>query len=127
MLNKTILIGRLTRDPELRYTQGGIAVTNFTLAVDRGFKGQDGEKQTDFIPIVVWRTQAENCAKYLGKGRLVAVSGRIETGSYEKDGQKVYTTNVIADEVKFLEWGEKGQASTEGDYTVIDDQGELPF
>lgn len=112
MLNKVVLIGRLTKDPDLRYTQSGIAVARFTLAVDRGFKNQDGEKQADFIPITVWRGVAESCAKYLAKGRLVAVSGRIQTGSYNKDGQRVYTTDVVADEVTFLEWGEKQERTT---------------
>lgn len=124
MLNKVVLIGRITKDPELRYTQSNIATTRFTLAVDRGFTGQDGQKQADFIPIVTWRKQAENCAKYLAKGRLVAVSGRIQTGSYEKDGRKVYTTDVNADEVKFLEWGDKKEAPG---FTPTDDDTELPF
>lgn len=128
MLNKVVLIGRLCADPELRYTQSGIPVTSFRLAVDRGFRGQDGGKQTDFIPIVTWRNQAENCAKYLAKGRLVAVAGRIQTGSYEKDGQRVYTTDVVADEVTFLEWGEKQeQTNVEGFENVDVDDSELPF
>lgn len=132
MLNKIVLIGRLTKDPDLKYTQSGIAVARFTLAVDRGFKGQDGEKQTDFIPITVWRGAAENCAKYLAKGRLVAVAGRIQTGSYDKDGQRHYTTDVVADEVKFLEWGDKGQAQqgqseTPGFTPMQGSNDELPF
>lgn len=115
MLNKVVLIGRLTKDPDLMHTQSGIAVARFTLAVDRGFRGQDGGKQTDFIPIVTWRNQAENCAKYLAKGRLVAVAGRIQTGSYDaQDGTKRYATDVVADEVKFLEWANKGQAQQDG-------------
>ncbi len=108
MLNKVVLIGRLTRDPELRYTPGGVAVTRFTLAVDRPFTNQQGEREADFIPIVVWRAQAETSAKYLNKGRLVAVAGRIQTGSYETpDGQRRYTTDVVADEVRFLDWGDR--------------------
>ena len=126
MLNKVVLIGRLTKDPELRHTQSGIATTRFTLAVDRGFTGQDGQKQADFIPIVTWRKQAENCAKYLAKGRLVAVAGRIQTGSYEKDGRRIYTTDINADEVKFLEWGDK-QADDVPGFTPTDDDTELPF
>lgn len=129
MLNKVVLIGRLTKDPDLRYTQSGIAVARFTLAVDRGFKNQDGEKQADFIPITVWRTQAENCAKYLQKGRLVAVAGRIQTGSYEKDGQRHYTTEVVADEVSFLEWGNK-QVQEQGDipgFEPYESNEPLPF
>ena len=129
MLNRVVLIGRLTKEPDLRYTTSGIAVARFTLAVDRGFKNQDGEKQADFIPITVWRGQAENCAKYLAKGRLVAVSGRIQTGSYDKDGQRHYTTEVVADEVRFLEWGnkqEQGQDDIPG-FAPYENDEELPF
>lgn len=104
MLNKIILIGRLTRDVELRYTESGKAVANFTLAVDRPFKNQQGEKEADFIRTVVWGKQAENCANYIGKGRLVAVSGRLQIRSYEgKDGQRRYITEVVAEEVRFLD------------------------
>ena len=128
MLNKVVLIGRLTKDPDLMHTQSGIAVARFTLAVDRGFKSQDGEKQTDFIPITVWRGTAENCAKYLAKGRLVAVAGRIQTGSYEKDGQRHYTTEVVADEVRFLEWGEKREQGQDiPGFTPYEDGIELPL
>ena len=113
MLNKVILIGRLVRDPELRYTPNGKAVANFTLAVDRGFKDKEtGESQADFIRIVTWNKQAELCANNLAKGRLVAVEGSIRTGSYEKDGQKVYTTDVQATRVVFLDWGDKGTGGT---------------
>jgi single-strand DNA-binding protein len=105
MLNRTILIGRLTRDPELRYTPAGVAVTQFTLAVDRPFtNSQTREKEADFINIVTWRQLAENCANYLRKGRLTAVEGRIQVRSYDNnDGKKVYVTEVIADNVRFLE------------------------
>ena len=127
MLNKVVLIGRLTKDPELRYTASGTAVARFTLAVDRGFKNQDGDKQADFIPITVWRTQAENCAKHLAKGRLVAVVGRIQTGSYDKDGQRHYTTDVVADEVQFLEWSEKQETDIPGFNDVNIPDEELPF
>ena len=128
MLNKVVLIGRLTKDPDLRYTQSGIAVARFTLAVDRGFKNQDGEKQADFIPITVWRGAAESCAKHLAKGRLVAVAGRIQTGSYDKDGQRHYTTEVVADEVRFLEWGEKREQGQDiPGFTPYEDGGDLPF
>ncbi len=99
MLNRVILIGRLTRDPELKY----IPVASFTLAVDRPFSNKDGEKETDFIPIVVWRKQAENCASYLGKGSLVAVEGRIQVRTYEQEGQRRYMTEVVADNVRFLD------------------------
>lgn len=102
-MNKVVLIGRVTRDPELRYTSSNIPNTRFTLAVNRTFQNQNGETEADFISIVVWRKQAENVKKYVSKGSLVAVEGRIQTGSYEKDGQRVYTTDVVADNVQFLE------------------------
>lgn len=101
-MNKTVLIGRLTKDPELRYTSTGIAVASFTLAVNRRF-AKDGEQTADFIPITVWQKQAENVAKYLNKGSQVAVEGRIQTSSFDnKDGQRVYRTEVVADQVEFL-------------------------
>lgn len=129
MLNKVVLIGRLTKDPELRYTTNGVPITRFTLAVNRNFKNQDGEYDADFIPITVWRGQAENCAKHLAKGRLVAVAGRIQTGSYDKDGQRHYTTEVVADEVSFLEWGnkqEQGQGDIPG-FEPYESNEPLPF
>ncbi|MDH6372816.1 single-strand DNA-binding protein [Paenibacillus sp. PastF-3] len=104
MLNRVILIGRLTRDPELRYTPAGVAVCQFTLAVDRQYTGNDGEREADFIPIVAWRQLAETCANYLKKGRLVAVEGRIQVRNYENnEGKRVYVTEVIIDNVRFLE------------------------
>lgn len=104
MLNRVILIGRLTRDPELRYTPAGVAVTQFTLAVDRPFTSQGGEREADFIPVVTWRQLAETCANYLRKGRLAAVEGRIQVRNYENnEGKRVYVTEVIADNVRFLE------------------------
>lgn len=103
LLNRVILIGRLTRDPELKYIPSGTPVASFTLAVDRPFLNKDGEREADFIPIVVWRKQAENCANYLGKGSLVAVDGRMQVRSYEQDGQRRYVTEVIADSVRFLD------------------------
>ena len=98
-MNKVVLIGRITRDPELRYTSSNIPSVRFTLAVNRPFQNQNGEREADFINIVAWRNQAENIKKYVSKGSLVAVEGRIQTGSYEKDGQKVYTVDVVADNV----------------------------
>lgn len=107
-MNKVILIGRLARDPEMRTTGSGIAVTRFTVAVSRPFNPQNGQPQTDFINCVAWRRQAENIAKYCNKGSQVAVEGRIQTGSYDaQDGSKRYTTEVVADSVQFLET--KGQ------------------
>ena len=114
MLNKVVLIGRLTKEPDLRYTTSGVPVTRFTLAVNRNYTNQQGEREADFIPIQVWRKQAENCAKYLSKGRLVAVAGRIQTRSYDgPDGQRRYTWEVVADEVQFLEWGNKEGQQTD--------------
>jgi single-strand DNA-binding protein len=105
MLNRVILIGRLTRDPELRYTPAGVAVTQFTLAVDRPFtNNQSGNREADFINIVTWRQLAETCANYLRKGRLTAVEGRLQIRNYENnEGRKVYVTEVVADNVRFLE------------------------
>lgn len=101
-MNNVNLIGRLTRNPETRYTASQMAVTTFTIAIDRPTK--DGEKKTDFPRITVWGRQAENCEKYLSKGRKVAIEGRIQTGSYkDKNGNTVYTTDVVASRVEFLE------------------------
>lgn len=111
MLNRIVLIGRLTKDPELRYTQSGIAVCSFPLAVNRAYKGADGERAADFIDITVWRQQAENCAAYLSKGKLAAVDGRLETQAYEaKDGSKRKGYYVTADNVRFLSPKEGGEA-----------------
>ncbi|NLZ27985.1 MAG: single-stranded DNA-binding protein [Firmicutes bacterium] len=105
MLNRVILIGRLTRDPELRYTPSGAAVATFTLAVDRHFTNQHGEREADFIRIVVWRKLAETCANYIEKGRLVGVEGRLQTRSYDdKEGIRRSIAEVVADNVQFLEW-----------------------
>ena len=102
-MNRVMLIGRLTAKPELRYTGANLPYCRFSLAVNRTFSNAQGERQTDFINIVVWRKQAENVKKFVSKGSLVAVEGRIQTGSYEKDGQRIYTTDVVADSVQFLE------------------------
>lgn len=103
MLNRVILIGRLTKDPELRYTPNGKAVASFSLAVDRPFKNQAGEREADFINIVVWGPQAESSANYLGKGKLAAVDGRLQIRSFDgQDGQKRWITEVVAESVKFL-------------------------
>ena len=107
-MNKIILIGRLTRDIELRYTNSGNAVANFTLAVDRPFTNQQGEKETDFVNIVVWKKQAENCANYLLKGSKVAVEGRLQIRKYEdKEGIKRTAAEVVADRVEFLDTKKK--------------------
>ena len=104
MLNRVILIGRLTKDPELRYTPSGVAVTTFTIAVDRPFSGQQEKREADFIPVVTWRQLAETCANYLRKGRLTAVEGRIQVRNYDNnEGRRVYVTEIVADNVRFLE------------------------
>lgn len=108
-MNRVVLIGRLTKDPELKFTPGsGNAVCTFTLAVDRRVPNRDGVREADFVPIVVWNKIGESAANYLNKGKLAGVSGRIQTRYYEaKDGHRVYVTEVIADEVQFLEWDKK--------------------
>jgi len=116
-LNRVLLIGRLTRDPELRYTQSGSPVTNFDLAINRYYTDASGERKesTDFIRVVTWRKQAENCSQYLNKGSLVFVEGRIGTRSWEgQDGQKRYTTEVTAQMVQFLTPKGQGPESVEG-------------
>ncbi len=104
MLNRIVLIGRLTKDVDLRFTASGKPTANFTLAGDRPYRNQQGEKEADFIPVVVWNKLAEHCANYIGKGRLVAVDGRLQIRSYDgNDGQRKYITEVVAETVKFLD------------------------
>lgn len=104
MINRVVLVGRLTKDPELRYTPSGVPMARFTIAVNRTFSGQSGEREADFIGCIAWRKQAENLANFMKKGSLIGIEGRIQTGSYEgQDGKRVYTTDIIADSVQFLE------------------------
>ena len=104
MINSVVLVGRLTKDPELKYTQGGVAVTRFTLAVNRSFTNQQGQREADFVNCVTWRKQAENTANFLRKGSLTGIEGRIQTSNFEgKDGNRVFMTEVVADSVQFLE------------------------
>ena len=104
MINRVVLVGRLTKDPELKYTQSGIAVTRFTLAVNRTFTNQQGEREADFINCVTWRKQAENTANFLRKGSLAGIEGRIQTSNFDgQDGNRVFMTEVVADSVQFLE------------------------
>ena len=130
-MNKAIIIGRLTRDPEMRTTASGINSTSFTVAVSRNYANQNGERETDFINCVAWRKQAENISKYCTKGTQVAVEGRIQTRSYDaQDGTKRYVTEIIADNVTFLGRG-NGTASdnnvgTDSDI-VTTDISEDPF
>ena len=101
-LNRIIIMGRMTKDPELRHTPSGIAVTSFTLAVDRDFKGQNGEKETDFIDVVAWRNTAEFASKYFSKGRMVIVEGRLQNREWkDKDGNKRRSAEVYADSIYF--------------------------
>ena len=132
-MNKVMLVGRLTKDVEMKFTKSGTVVGNFTLAIDRQFKSADGEKETDFIPVVVWKQTAELCGKYIGKGSQIAISGRMAVRNYEnKEGNKVYITEVIADEVQFLD-SKKDKTTTESpkqeqvDFNNYPDKDELPF
>ena len=110
MLNRVVLVGRLTKDPDLRFTPNGVAVANFTIAVNRPFSNQQGNKEADFINCVIWRKQAENLANYMKKGSMIGVDGRIQTRSFDgQDGKKVFITEVVADNVQFLD--SKGQTS----------------
>jgi single-strand DNA-binding protein len=104
MINRVVLVGRLTKDPDLRFTPNGVAVATFSLAVNRTFSNQQGERETDFINCVIWRKQAENVANFLKKGSLAGVEGRIQTRNYDgQDGKRVYVTEVLAETVQFLE------------------------
>lgn len=124
-MNRVMLIGRLTAKPELRYTASNVPFARFSLAVNRTFSNGNGERQTDFLNIIVWRKQAENVCNYLNKGSLVSVEGRIQTGSYDdKDGNKRYTTDIVADSVQFLE--SKGQSNGSNDNVTPYDYQEVP-
>jgi single-strand DNA-binding protein len=126
MLNRVILIGRLTRDPELRVTsQSGVPVTSFTLAVDRPYQGQGGQRETDFIDCVAWRRLAETVAEHMRKGRLVAVEGRLQIRTYEtQDGQRRRVAEVVADDVRFLDRPREPVADSSEDVAMPED---LPF
>ena len=131
MLNRIILIGRLTRDPEMRYTPSGITVTRFTLAVDRNYKSAQGEKMTDFIMVVAWRQLAELCAEYLAKGKLAAVDGRLQVRSYDaQDGTRKTVAEVVAENVRFLSPKQTNTQENNNDFIageaeIYDD--DLPF
>lgn len=124
MLNRVVLVGRLVKDPEMKYTQSGVAVTTITLAVNRPFKNQSGENEADFIRCIVWRKQAENVANYLSKGSLAGVDGRIQTRNYDdRDGKRVFMTEVVAESVQFLESKKSTNEGTyEGNYNKTNDQ-----
>ena len=133
MLNRIILMGRLTRDPELRRTGSGTAVTSFSLAVDRDFKSQSGEKETDFIDIVAWRNTAEFVSKYFTKGRMAVVEGRLQLRDWkDKDGNSRRSAEVVAEHVYFGDSKQRSESDTlsaSGDFREIpeDEEGELPF
>lgn len=136
MMNRVILVGRLTKDPELKFTPNGVPVATFTLAVQRAFTNQQGEREADFINCVVWRKPAENVAQFLKRGSMAGVDGRVQSRSYDgQDGKKVYVTEVMAESVQFLEpknSGNGGQQQSSGGSTfgnrevnISDD--DLPF
>jgi single-strand DNA-binding protein len=140
-MNKVVLIGRLTKDPELKFTPGnGTAVTTITLAVDK-YNSSTGQREADFISVTIWGKQAESTANYMSKGSLMAISGRIQTRSYDaKDGTKRYVTEVVANEVSFLSKGKQadtsftpqqdtfgGGMSFDDDMTPVEDDSEIPF
>lgn len=121
MLNNVCLVGRLTKDSELRYTQSNQAVATFTLAVNRNFKSQNGERESDFINCVIWRQQAENLANWAKKGALIGITGRIQTRSYEnQQGQRVYVTEVVADNFQLLESRKDREAGQSQGYSQPD-------
>lgn len=118
MLNRAILTGRLTRDPELRYTASGTAVVQATIAVDRQFKNQQGEREADFINLVIWRKAAENFANFTHKGSLVGIDGRIQTRTYEnKQGQRVYVTEINVDSFSLLEPRQENNQQPNNNYS----------
>lgn len=136
-MNVVALVGRLTRDPEIRYTANQMAVTRFTLAVDRQFK-KEGQPSADFISITTFGKVAENVGKYMGKGRLVSVSGRIQTRSWDDNGTKRYATDIIADSVQFLDRAHAGAEQTSeqgfdfgsgggGGFQPVEGEEDLPF
>ena len=110
-MNKAVIVGRLVRDPDVRALNDGKTVSKFTVAVDRRFKNKNGEKEADFIPVIVFGKTAEFVAEYVKKGNMVSVAGRITTGSYEKEGRKIYTTEITADEVNSIGSKKDNQAA----------------
>lgn len=130
MLNKIVLMGRLTKDPELRRTNSGTAVTSFSLAVDRDFKSQSGEKETDFIEIVAWRNTAEFVSKYFSKGRMAVVEGRLQIWDWtDKDGGKRRTAEVLASNVYFGDSKKEQEAPADSGYSDFEeiDNVDIPF
>ena len=130
-MNKVYLIGNLTRDPELSETSSGISFCRFSIAVNRTFANADGNREADFFNITVWRTQAENCSKFLKKGSKVAVVGSLQNHSYEdKDGVKRTLTDIVASEIEFLSTGnrlDEGEPIKKGPIVEVEDDNDLPF
>ena len=136
MLNRIIVMGRMTRDPELRRTNSGTAVASFTVAVDRDFKSQSGEKETDFIDVVAWRNTAEFASKYFSKGRMAVVEGRLQIRDWtDKDGNKRRIAEIVADSVYFGDSKRDGgdtvqsepQSEPQSGFSEVEDDGDLPF
>ena len=134
MLNRIIVMGRMTRDPELRRTNRGTAVASFTVAVDRDVKSQSGEKETDFIDVVAWRNTAEFVSKYFSKGRMAVVEGRLQLRDWtDKEGNKRRTAEIVADSVYFGDSKRDGgdnpgyAPAPSGDFAEVEDGGDLPF
>ena len=129
MINRVVLVGRLTKDPDLRYTTSGVPVASFTLAVNRTYSNEQGERQADFINCVVWRKPAENTANYLRKGSLAGVEGRLETRSYDgNDGKKVFVTEVVCDSIQFLEPKQDSAPGPKKEQKTLDiTDDDLPF
>lgn len=128
MINRVILVGRLTKDPEYRQTPNGVSVATFTLAVNRSFTNSQGEREADFINVVVFRKQAENVSKYLSKGSLAGVDGRIQSRSYENnEGRRVFVTEVVADNVQFLEPKNNNQQNNQSQQQGQAPAGNNPF
>ncbi|PMB95130.1 single-stranded DNA-binding protein [Staphylococcus sp. UMB0328] len=126
MINNVTLVGRLTKDPNVRQTQSNVTVAQFTLAVDRSFTNAQGEREADFLNVVVFRKQAEQVGKYLAKGRLCGVEGRIQSRKYEKDGQTVFVTEIVADSVQFLDSGNKQKQQQNNNYQPQQNNGYRP-
>jgi len=129
MINSVVLVGRITKSPELKSTQSNISFTNFTLAVNRQFTSQNGEQEVDFIQCIAWRKQAENMAQYLHKGSLIGVLGRIQTRTYEADNGTRYITEVVCDNVQFLESKSERQEEKQDEFETPkqNDEDDMPF
>lgn len=127
-MNRVVLVGRLTAKPELRYTSSNVPYARFSIAVNRTFANAQGERQADFINVIIWRKQAENVCNFLDKGSLVSLEGRLQSGSYDdKDGNKRYTLEVVADSVQFLESKAQRQAASQNNVMTQASDGPSPY